>query len=74
MTVQELIACLQKEDPEAPVHFSYNYGDYWRTTVAPAVRKIEPGYVKDSPYHGMPRVVGCDDDESDRAVDVVLLG
>ena len=31
MTVEELINQLGFMDPTAEVHFSYNYGDHWRT-------------------------------------------
>lgn len=71
MTVQELIEALQGEDPEAEVHFQYNYGDYWRTTVAPKVVQVEAGHVKWSGYHKLPAVV--DDSENEEADEVVLL-
>ena len=72
MKVQELIKELQDRDPEASVHFVYNYGDHWHTHVAPEVRG--DGYVKHSDYHNMPKVV--DDDVADddpKAEEVVLL-
>ena len=68
MKVSDLIAELQTMDPEAEVHFSYNYGDHWRTQVAPTVDRVESGTVKYSDYHRMPKVVEYDqydeDDES----------
>lgn len=61
MTVQELIEQLQGFDPQTEVHFAYNYGDHWRTMVAPQVGSVEELYVKHSSYHGMPAL--ADDDE-----------
>jgi hypothetical protein len=40
MTVQELINTLQFMDMNAEVHFAYNYGDHWRTEVAPRVSDV----------------------------------
>jgi len=57
MKVADLIAELQEFDPEQEVHFAYPAGDYWRTTVAPKVASVEPGWVKRSEYHRMPAVV-----------------
>ena len=83
LTVQELIDELKYMDPEAYVHFSYNYGDHWRTQVAPVVCSVEEGFVVDSDYHRMPKVVDeCDmyDDEDSEMSDnpdvrrVVLIG
>lgn len=65
MTVKQLIGHLQQLETEGhgdtQVHFAYNYGDYWKTTVAPIVTDVEIGHVKDSPYHRMPKVVYEDD-------------
>jgi len=80
MTVQELIEQLGYMDPNAEVHFTYNYGDHWRTQVAPKVGSVEPGFVVDSDYHRMPKVVepDWDDEEMEEANDigkeVVLIG
>ena len=71
MKVAELIELLQMENPEAEVHFSYNYGDYWRTQVAPTVDSVEVGRVKYSSYHSMDKVV--DEDEDEETQEVVLL-
>ena len=71
MKVAELIELLQMENPEAEVHFSYNYGDYWRTQVAPTVDSVEVGRVKFSDYHRMDKVV--DEDEDEETQEVVLL-
>jgi hypothetical protein len=81
MKVQDLIELLQQENPEAEVHFSYNYGDHWRTQVAPTVDSVETGYVKYSDYHRMHKVTDDEDDiyledgERDEDIkEVVLIG
>ena len=78
MTVQELIEQLGYMNPEAEVHFTYNYGDHWRTQVAPEVASVEPGFVVDSAYHSMPKVVEPDWDDEDAeespGKEVVLIG
>lgn len=62
MLVRELIELLQDQDPDSDVHFSYNYGDYWRTEVAPAVDTVDVAMIVHSDYHEMDRVI---DDDSD---------
>lgn len=44
------------------VHFSYNYGDYWKTKVAPEVEDAEIAHVVYSDYHNMPKLL--DDDKA----------
>lgn len=61
MKVSELIQALETFDGNAEVHFSYNFGDHWRTKVAPAVDYVEEHEVVYSDYHSMPRLV--DDEE-----------
>jgi hypothetical protein len=61
MKVRDLIEQLGHMDQEAEVHFSYNYGDHWRTRVAPRVDEVFEGLVKRSEYHGMDRLM----DEND---------
>jgi hypothetical protein len=56
MQVKDLIELLAGYDPEAEVHFTYNYGDHWRTQVAPKIRDVDVGYVKFSDYHRMDKV------------------
>ena len=65
MTVDELIAELQSLPKDAEVHFAYNYGDHWRTQVAPTVDRVEVGQVKFSDYHRMPKVVEYDEYDDD---------
>jgi len=65
MRVADLIAELQSMDKDAEVHFSYNYGDHWRTEVAPRVTSIGEGVVEFSDYHRMDRLVEEDYDDED---------
>jgi hypothetical protein len=62
MLVKELIEILSRYEQEAEVHFSYNYGDHWRTEVAPAVCQVTDGVVEYSDYHRMDKLV-TDEDE-----------
>jgi hypothetical protein len=62
MQVKELIEMLGYMDQDADVHFSYNYGDHWRTQVAPKVGSVEEGVVKYSAYHSMDKI---EDDEEE---------
>ncbi len=73
MKVQKLIELLSEMDPNAEVHFSHGAGDYWRTTVAPTVSKVEGGRVAESDYHGKDVVIDEDDPHFDAAEEVVLL-
>lgn len=61
MNVRDLIECLEGMDPEAEVHFSYNYGDHWRTQVAPRVDRVDEGVVEHSAYHSMDKLVDDED-------------
>jgi hypothetical protein len=81
MTVQELIEQLGYMDKDAEVHFSYNYGDHWRTRVAPRVDEVFEGVVERSDYHRMDKLVDdedCyDEDTGDYKKDVrrvVIIG
>ena len=81
MQVFQLIERLMDLDPNAEVHFSYNYGDHWRTQVAPTVDRVEEGVVEWSGYHSMDKMVDdedCYDDESgnykESVRSVVVLG
>jgi len=74
MTVQELIEQLGYMNPEAEVHFAYNYGDHWRTEVAPQVGRVDEGAVVYSEYHRMDKILDADgdcefDDEGNEVVD-----
>jgi hypothetical protein len=62
MLVKELIESLKYMDQEAEVHFAYNYGDHWRTEVAPKVSQVSEGVVEYSDYHRMDKLV-TDEDE-----------
>lgn len=61
MQVKELIEMLGYMDQEAEVHFAYNYGDHWRTQVAPRVDTVTEGVVEFSDYHRMCKVVDDED-------------
>jgi hypothetical protein len=80
MNVKELIEQLGYMDQEAEVHFEYNYGDHWRTHVAPKVSSIEMGAVQYSEYHRMDKVADIDfeDEEpgnpNENVRHVVLIG
>jgi hypothetical protein len=62
MKVSELIDILGRYDQDVEVHFSYNYGDHWRTEVAPAICQVSDGVVEYSDYHRMDKLV-TDEDE-----------
>ena len=62
MQVKELIEILGRYDQDVEVHFSYNYGDHWRTEVAPAICQVSDGVVEYSEYHRMDKLV-TDEDE-----------
>ena len=61
MKVTELIELLGYHSPDAEVHFSYGYGDHWRTEVAPAVSSVADGVVEFSDYHRMDKMVDDED-------------
>ena len=62
MKVKDLIKKLSMMEQDSEVHFSYNYGDHWRTQVAPEVESVEEGIVTYSDYHNMYKV---EDDEDE---------
>ena len=61
MKVKDLIEQLQSMDQNAQVHFTYCYGDHWRTQVAPTVDLVQEGVVEWSGYHSMDKMVDDDD-------------
>jgi hypothetical protein len=61
MKVSQLIEELRYMDADAEVHFSYCYGDHWRTEVAPAVSNVSNGVVEFSEYHRMDKMVDDED-------------
>lgn len=65
MKVSELIEQLGYMDQEAEVHFAYNYGDHWRTEVAPKVKQVAEGVVEFSEYHRMDKMIDNEDDMYD---------
>jgi len=77
MQVFQLIEQLMDLDPNAEVHFSYCYGDHWRTEVAPKVDRVDEGAVVYSEYHRMDKILDADgdcefDDEGREIVDETL--
>lgn len=62
MQVKELIEILGRYDQDVEVHFSYNYGDHWRTEVAPAICQVSDGVVEYSNYHQMDKLVTDEED------------
>lgn len=73
MKVSELITLLQQQDQNADVHFAYDYGDRWHTTVAPAVQQVEAQHVEYSDYHSMHKIaVMVEDADFERPTAVVL--
>ena len=62
MKVSELIEQLQDMDQDAEVHYAYNYGDHWRTEVAPKVGSVDTGAVVYSEYHRMDKILDTDGD------------
>ena len=67
MKVADLIEQLKTMPPNAEVHYTYNYGDYWRTNVAPVVEDVTLGYVKYSEYHRMDKLICVEEDFDDNA-------
>ena len=77
MQVKELIEMLQHMNQDADVHFAYNYGDHWRTEVAPKLSRVDEGAVVYSEYHRMDRMLedtgDCEfDDEGNEVLDETL--
>ena len=77
MLVKELIESLKYMDQDAEVHFSYCYGDHWRTEVAPKVGSVDEGAVVYSEYHRMDKTVDnsdsdCDEETGEEIVDETL--
>ena len=77
MQVKELIEMLQHMNQDADVHFAYNYGDHWRTEVAPKLSRVDEGAVVYSEYHRMDRMLedtgDCEfDDEGNERLDETL--
>ena len=62
MLVKELIEMLEGMNQDAEVHFAYNYGDHWRTEVAPRVDRVDEGAVVYSDYHRMDKIAEYDDE------------
>ena len=72
MKAKDLINELKNWDPDTEVHFAYNYGDHWRTEVAPKIRRVGEGMVAHSEYHQMDKLIEDDSDEEDVRRVIVL--
>lgn len=57
MLVKELITLLETHNQESEVMFSYNYGDYWNTTIAADISAVDVVAVEPSEYHNTHKVV-----------------
>jgi hypothetical protein len=78
MTVQELIEILGNYQQDADVHFSYGYGDHWRTQVSPKISEVFEGTVAYSEYHRMDKLIEVDydneDEDNEKVRRVVVIG
>ena len=72
MTVGDLKRELEEHDDDMPVHFAYNYGDHWRTEVAPEVTSVDTDRVVYSSYHNVDKIDTSDDDDDDSNKVLVL--
>lgn len=75
MLVRDLIEQLSNMNPDATVHFVYDYGDRSHTQVAPEVFNVEEGTVKYNSYVDEQAVVDHEDDfgEGDDDKELVVL-
>jgi hypothetical protein len=71
MTVRDLKEMLEGQDDSMEVHIAYNFGDYWRTQVAPKASDADTAMVKYSDYHRMDKIDEEDDDDNSREVFVI---
>ncbi|MDX1370872.1 MAG: hypothetical protein R3321_00290 [Nitrososphaeraceae archaeon] len=75
MTVKELMEKLSQMDPNAPVYFAYDSGDYWGNQKAEEVYDVETGCITDYYKGGYQVATGDDEDEDeDDYIDAVILG
>ena len=70
MTKKELIEYLEDYDDNMEVHISYDYGDYWKTMVAPKITDVDLKMIKYSEYHRMNKI---DIDGEDEDVKEVII-
>ena len=76
MKVKQLSELLSSFEDDMEVKVAYNYGDHWRTKVAPDVCNVEITEVEYSDYHRMDRVIDreiLDDEEYNLARRAVVL-
>jgi len=72
MTVKELIESLEDFDPNMEVKFAYNFGDYWKSTVANKINYVDEGQVRYSSYHRTDKVIDDIDQEDDTKTVVII--
>lgn len=72
MNVKTLREMLAQFDDAAEVKFAYDFGDYWRTTVARTINCVDERAVEYSDYHRMHKVLNDDEDWDDKKIVVVL--
>jgi len=58
---------------DTPVHISYNYGDHWRTQVAPSASQAYMLNVERSEYHRMDKLTEDDGEEETSSSRLVLV-
>ena len=73
MKVKELIEALQHCDDNDDVHIAYPAGDYWRNTLAPALRRVEDGEVEYSGYHRCDQLITEDKDRDSAPTRTVVV-
>lgn len=73
MTVRELRESLEDFDDDTKVVFSYNYGDYGKTTVADPAGNVDEMRVKYSAYHRTLSVIEEEDDDGDDGDNEVVV-
>ena len=71
MTVRDLKEMLEDQDDSMEVHIAYNYGDYWKTEVAPKASDADTRMVRYSDYHRMDKIDEDGDEDNSREVFVI---
>ncbi len=67
MTKRELFKELEGYDDDAEVHFVYDYGDHWHTSIASPVDEADMGDIAWSDYHSDYKVVDAEEHDDDVA-------
>lgn len=72
MQVKDLIELLQDMDPEATVHFAYNYGNRARTMVTPEITSVDYQMIAPNSYVDDMAMID-ESDDNDNAIEAVVL-